>query len=164
MFTLLVRLFAGPFFKTATGEIKAGWEWLFSSATHILEGLLTLALIFGLWERHEVHSARDDTAKAKVALQKAVAVNQGWQHSFKTERGSVVLLTGALRDQNLAVAGLKTASDQRAAANRAALQSLSQRLQGAEALSDRMKADQGQNSGRCVSPPSFMDAAKGGAL
>ena len=66
MFSFLTTIFAGSFFRDAEGVLKSGWQWLFSSATHILVALLALVLLFGLWERHEYH-------KTQTALASCVA-------------------------------------------------------------------------------------------
>lgn len=68
MFTFLARIFAGSLFKTAEGAVKSGWEWLFSSVTHLLEAALLAAIIFGLIERGHVHKAQHETQVAQQKL------------------------------------------------------------------------------------------------
>lgn len=116
MLSWLTTLLAGSFFKTAAGEIKAGWEWLFSSATHILEALLLVTLLFGLWERHELHKTqtaltacdtgrkadqKDWTAQVKAAkAETALALQKGKTTANATETFHTQLQadTGHLHD------------------------------------------------------------------
>lgn len=88
MFTLLARLFAGSFFRTAEGTVQRGWAWLFSSATHILEALLLVALLFGLYERHELK--KTDQALANCYLGRK-ADQASWAQQVKNANAATAL-------------------------------------------------------------------------
>ena len=73
MITIIASMLARRWLTDDAGEIRVGWRWLFSSATHALEAALFLAIAFGLWERHELIRARADLASIKAAQTKARA-------------------------------------------------------------------------------------------
>jgi hypothetical protein len=154
-------------FGAVRNAASGAFTWLTANIAHLLAAMLAIALLFGLYERHEAgkwHRADQSDAAARKSD------NATWGKAFATERGSVVLLTGALDEQNKAVAGLKAESDRRVAANHEALQKLAESQRTAEALSARMKAAfassgaQAGKDGQCKSDATVLDAAKGGAL
>lgn len=90
MGTLLVRLFAGSFFRDAEGAVKSGWQWLFSSVTHILEALLLVAMLFGLYERHELHKTEKALHSCDVGRQ---ADQADWALQVKNTKAATAAAT-----------------------------------------------------------------------
>lgn len=68
MLSFIASLFARKALADAAGEIRDGWRWLFSSATHLLEAALLLAVGFGLWERHRLIAVHQQLDRANAAL------------------------------------------------------------------------------------------------
>ena len=97
MIALLARLFAGQLFRTAEGEIRAGWEWIFATPVHLLAVISVAGWGFGFFEHRDAGKAWAALAKEKSAH---AADAQVWKNVDHINHVSLELLIQSLNNQS----------------------------------------------------------------
>ena len=151
MFPIAIKLFMGGLLKRLTGALA----WATASATRMLAVALCVALLASGWLYH---------GKSKAIGQRDAAI-AGRASDNAICRKSVADLTGAIDDQNAAIAklGADTVAKQKAAA--IAVEAATARGKVSEGYAVRIDREPAVKGGPvCRSGAAVMDAAKAGEL